>query len=182
MTGSLDRGDVHLSQGLMEAGHGTCRWGCSVALFLGQFENKIDKKGRVSVPAPFRSILGAPTGNVAFFFPPDKSPSLEGGGPDRLEKLQERLDQLGEFTPEYQRLQLMFNDAIELPFDPEGRIMLPRKQIERAQIDEIALFVGSGRTFQVWAPANYAAHRERVEQVQNAAANLPPASQGGAAA
>jgi MraZ protein len=147
-----------------------------VALFLGQFENKIDKKGRVSVPAPFRSILGAPDNSVVFYKPPGGLRTLEGGGTDRLEKIQDRLDQLREYTPEYQRLQLIFADSALLTFDPEGRIMLPARLIDHAEIDDTVIFAGTGRTFQLWSPPNYTLYRQRLDAAEGEALSLPPLS------
>ncbi len=154
----------------------------SVPLFTGQYENRIDKKGRVSVPAPFRSILGAPTGNVVLFYPPDRTRSLEGGSLDRLEQIQQQMDQLSEYTAEYKKLELVFHDATELPFDAEGRIVLPRKLIDHTEIDEIVMFVGSGRKFRVWSPANYQIEREKILAAADTGAGLPPLSTPGGAA
>jgi MraZ protein len=154
-----------------------------VALFLGKHENKIDRKGRVSVPAPYRAILTARNYNGAvLFIPPDRSPVLEGGGADRLEDIQARLDQLPEFSSAYKKLQLMFNDAAELPFDTEGRIMLPPDLLHHAGLTDTALFVGGGRNFQVWSPTAYAAYRDQIHSdPAGETPGLPPLHPAGAA-
>ena len=144
-----------------------------MASFTGEHENRIDKKGRVSIPAPFRSILGAPDNNVVFSKPPSRALSLDGAGMDWLDRLQDRLDkledqpdQLLEDSSEFVRLQLYFADMVQLGFDSEGRVMLPRKLLDHAEIDETVMFIGTGRTFQLWAPPNYALFRQQDNEAR----------------
>ena len=54
--------------------------------------------------------------------------------------------------------------ARELPFDGEGRIILPAGLCEHAGIDDRAVFVGRGARFQIWAPESY--ERRQVEEVE----------------
>tara|TARA_B100000676_G_scaffold308492_1_gene369440 strand:- start:1491 stop:1802 length:312 start_codon:yes stop_codon:yes gene_type:complete len=45
--------------------------------------------------------------------------------------------------------------AYELPFDGEGRILLPDTLAKEAGIFDRATFVGRGTRFQIWAPENF---------------------------
>ena len=53
---------------------------------------------------------------------------------------------------EFDLISLYFGEAEQLPFDKEGRIILPKKLINHAQIEKNVLFVGLGPTFKIWNP------------------------------
>ncbi len=126
-----------------------------MALFLSTFINRIDRKGRVSVPAPFRAALGAQSfqGIVAFPSLNENYHAIEACGIDRMEQLSASVDRLNPFSDEHGDFaNTIFGDSVQLPFDGEGRVILPTHLIERAAIAEHAAFVGRGATFQIWQP------------------------------
>ena len=138
-----------------------------MALFISEQTNKVDKKGRVSVPAQFRSALGEALHMGIAAFP---SFSLQKQAIDvwplaRLEQLQNSLDANSDrFTAGQKNLaQLIFADARQLSFDDNGRVLLPLLLLESAGIDEEALFVGQGRTFQIWSPDRYTPYKAGIE-------------------
>ena len=61
-------------------------------MFLSSYENKIDKKGRVSVPATFRSHLSSMGYNGFVTYPSFNHPALEASSQDRIEKLSNTID------------------------------------------------------------------------------------------
>ena len=63
-------------------------------MFLSSYENKIDKKGRVSVPATFRSYLNSMGYNGFISYPSFNHPALEACSQDRIEKLSNTIDSL----------------------------------------------------------------------------------------
>src|ERR1051326_4243640 len=65
-----------------------------VALFLSTWVNKVDKKGRVSVPASFRATLAGQSFAGIVVFRSFRTAALEGSGIDRIEEMSARLDQL----------------------------------------------------------------------------------------
>ncbi len=139
-----------------------------MALFFSEQTNRVDKKGRVSVPAQFRSALGeALTLGVAAFpaFSLDKE-AIEVWPIARLEQLQDSLDRnYDRFSEDQKSLALLiFAEARQLSFDDTGRVMLPKVLLNTAAISEEALFVGQGRTFQVWNPKRYAPHKISIEK------------------
>lgn len=151
-------------------------WGSSVALFMSAFTNKVDRKGRVSVPAPFRTSLcgpGAPPNGLLVLFRSFHFPALEGCDVDRMKEMSDRLDTLQQFSDEHDELTTMFSGSHALTLDAEGRIGLPEDLIAFAELGESARFVGLGKTFQVWAPAAHDAHeavlRARVREKKGAA-------------
>jgi MraZ protein len=137
-----------------------------VALFLSTFVNKVDKKGRVSVPATFRAALAGQSFNGIVAFRSFKSSAIEGSGIDRIEEMSARLDALDQFSEDYDSLASIFADAQQLPFDGEGRIVLPEDLAQHAGISESAAFVGLGRTFQIWEPE---AHRQHQTEMRDRA-------------
>jgi MraZ protein len=148
-----------------------------VALFTSTFCNKVDRKGRVSVPAGFRAALTGQSFTGIVAFRSVKFPALDAGGHDRLEDIANRLDELPEFSEERDAIGSMLADAHELPFDGEGRILLPQPLIDYAGITEQVSFVGVGRSFQLWEPARYTAHQDEMrERMRQRGFTLPPRS------
>jgi MraZ protein len=137
-------------------------------MYLSTYVNKVDRKGRVSVPATFRTSLAAQRFPGIVVFPSYKYPALEANSIEWMEQLADRLDQLGKFSDEHENLEMLFASSRELQLDPEGRIALPSDLAEHAAITESVAFVGVGRNFQMWEPARFAEHaaalRERARQ------------------
>ena len=80
------------------------RWGKQVELFLSTYVNKVDRKGRVSVPATFRSTLATHRHpNLVIAFPSVRLPALECTGSDRMAEMQERIERHGPKTVGAQR-------------------------------------------------------------------------------
>jgi MraZ protein len=146
-----------------------------VALFSSTFCNKVDRKGRVSVPAGFRAALAGQSFAGIVAFRSLKFPALDAGGYDRLEDIANRLDELAEFSDERDSLASVLADAHELPFDSEGRIVLPQALMEHAGLGEQVSFVGIGRSFQLWEPTRYQSHQDEMrERVRQRGFTLPP--------
>ncbi len=126
-----------------------------MALFLSTFINKVDRKGRVSVPAPFRAALIGQSfhGIVAFPSFRDTYDAVEAYGMDRMERLSASVDRLNPFSDEHDDFaNAIFGASVQLPFDGEGRVILPTHLCQHASITERAAFVGRGATFQIWEP------------------------------
>ena len=137
-----------------------------MALFLSTIINKIDTKNRVSVPSSFRLSLQKQTFNGVIAFPSYKYKSLDACGIDRMERISNDIDQNNNFSKEeFEVVSLCFGEAEQLPFDKEGRITLPKKLKQHAEISGDVLFVGIGPTFQIWNPENY--NKKRDEIIRN---------------
>jgi MraZ protein len=146
-----------------------------VALFLSTHVNKVDRKGRVSVPATFRAALAGQRFPGIIVFPSFRAAALDGSGEDRIEEMMARLDRLEQFSDEYENLSSLFAEAQRLPFDPEGRVILPPDLAEYAGITETAAFVGLGPSFQIWEPQRFAEHRAAMrERARRQQTRLPP--------
>jgi MraZ protein len=147
-----------------------------VELFLSTFVNKVDRKGRVSVPATFRSTLATHRHpNQVVLIPSFKYPAIDGTGSDHLVEMMEGLNTLDQYSDRRDDLALAFADATSLQVDGEGRIVLPGELKEYAHIDDEVAFVGLGTMFQMWEPQRFQAYRaEARERSRRERATLPP--------
>ena len=131
-----------------------------MALLVGRHLNKIDRKGRVSVPKPFRDAFESSGFSGIYVFPSFRYPAIEAGDRRFMERLNSSLESLPIFSDDQEDLaSVILENAYELAFDPEGRIVLPKVLVDHAQLGDQALFVGSGPRFQIWQPASYETHR-----------------------
>ena len=119
-------------------------------MFLSTYENKLDKKGRVSVPASFRSYLSSLGYNGVICYPSFNNQSIESCSQDRIEKLSNTIDSLNPFEEKRDYFATsILSESISLQFDSEGRISLPTKLLKHAKIKNNMFFVGQGKTFQI---------------------------------
>tara|TARA_B110000438_G_C15421901_1_gene482297 strand:+ start:79 stop:543 length:465 start_codon:yes stop_codon:yes gene_type:complete len=122
-------------------------------MFLSSFENKLDKKGRVSVPATFRSYLSSMGYNGFISYPSFNHSALEACSQDRIEKLSNTIDSLNPFEEKRDYFATsVLSESVNLQFDTEGRVSLTEKLLDHAKIKNDILFVGLGKTFQLWEP------------------------------
>ena len=122
-------------------------------MFLSTYENKLDKKGRVSVPASFRSYLSNLGYNGIICFPSFNNSSIEAWPQDRIEKISNAIDNLNPFEEKRDFFATsILSESINLQFDSEGRVSLTEKLLKHAKIKNSMIFVGQGKTFQIWEP------------------------------
>ena len=108
-----------------------------MAVFIDTFVNKIDRKGRVSVPATFRAALAAQAFQGIVAFPSFKFPALHCAGMDWMSSLIESTANVDLFSPEHDDLTAsLFSDAKQLPFDGEGRVLLPESLCAHAKLGQ----------------------------------------------
>ena len=122
-------------------------------MFLSTYENKLDKKGRVSVPASYRSYLSNLGYNGVICYPSFNNQCLEAWPQDRIEKITNAIDNLNPFEEKKDYFATsILSESINLQFDGEGRILLTGKLLKHAKIKTSMVFVGQGITFQIWEP------------------------------
>ena len=125
-------------------------------MFLSVYENRLDKKGRVSVPASFRSHLSNLGYNGVVCYSSFTNQSIEAWPQDRIEKISNTIDSLNPFEEKRDFFATsILSESINLQFDSEGRISLPTKLLKHAKIKNNMLFVGQGQTFQIWEPVTF---------------------------
>ncbi|MBO7644947.1 MAG: division/cell wall cluster transcriptional repressor MraZ [Alphaproteobacteria bacterium] len=127
-----------------------------MGLFLSCYENRLDTKGRISVPAAFRSSLSNEIFNGVVLYRSFTHNCIEGLSMSRMEKIANATDKIGIFDNELDDVSaLVFADARPLQFDVTGRIIIPNDLLKHANIKDSALFVGRGNNFQIWNPSDF---------------------------
>ena len=104
-----------------------------MALFLSTVLNKMDSKCRVSVPSTFRTSLKNQSFKGVVAFPSYKTIQLMPVALREWKKFQ-TVSIVIIIKEEFDLISLYFGEAEQLPFDKEGRIILPKKLINHAQI------------------------------------------------
>ncbi len=158
--------------------------GKRMPLFLSKYVNKVDKKGRVSVPAQYRAALPKEGVPGVIVSPSLKLKCLDCADYEFIEKLSSGIyGNFGLFTDQHNEVATsVFGDSDLLQFDPNGRITLSDDLRKYANIDSNALFVGLGKTFQIWEPKAFELHRASIrDQAIEAAATMRPVENPGGA-
>ncbi len=137
-----------------------------MTLFLSTFINKLDKKGRVSVPASFRQCVVKHSFQGIVVFGSYKLPTVEGMSFERMERLSQNVDTLDIFSEAQENLTAaLFSDTHMLPFDGDGRVLLPKLLLDHAQITDTVAFVGRGATFRIWNPTLFETYQAKARQL-----------------
>lgn len=132
-------------------------------VLVGRHVNKIDRKGRVSVPKPFRDAFKDQPFSGIYAYPLFKHPAIEACGEDFMRRLAESLEDLDVFSDDQDDLAAaVLERAHALPFDTEGRIVLPKELLAHAGITSEAVFVGRGARLQIWEPQAYEANSAKA--------------------
>ena len=134
-----------------------------IFLFMDTISNKVDAKGRVSLPSDYRAIVKELSTEIVCYRSLN-APCIEGCLEDTLDKLATEIENSTDFFSETQDnlTNLIFGDAKRFPFDSTGRIVLSEKLLKHACITDTAVFVGKGRKFQIWNPENWAKEEARI--------------------
>lgn len=137
-------------------------------MFISSVINTLDAKGRVSVPAEFRTHVSKGAFDGIILYPSKHGKFLDGGGMALFEGYQNALDQMEPFDPGRVAMEhLLFGQSRSLSFDGSGRITLPKALADHAELDGKVKFVGLGRHFQLWNPK---AHEEFLKTALDVAA------------
>jgi MraZ protein len=161
-----------------------------MSVFLGTHQNRLDAKGRVSIPAMFRASLRArlqgteglsnapgtvqPPGTIQIVLRPShKFPCIEAWPPDEFATLESSLQRLDKFSEDHDDLSAaIYAEAYPVDADKEGRIMLPEILSEHAGLSDSVSFMGLGNIFQIWEP-QAAARRIAEARVRARGVTLP---------
>ena len=147
-------------------------------LFQGSALNAVDAKGRVSVPAFLRAVIEKRgDARTIVLAKHDSFPALSAYDPAfaamrhaKLERLLEKEETSPDAELEYQRRNMMaFAATEETPYDTSGRIVLPPMMRRKGGIEDLALFLGTGETFQIWNPKLFLADARIPEDMKDIA-------------
>jgi Uncharacterized protein conserved in bacteria len=136
-----------------------------MALFTGTFENKVDRKGRVSLPADFRSELSGDDARVIYIYPAPRHDRLDACDKAFMQRLVESIEERPLYSDEEEDLsEIIVATARKTLMDETGRVVLPSDLAALVGITDTAVFVGKGSRFQIWAPEAYPAYFKMVRE------------------
>jgi MraZ protein len=121
--------------------------------FVSRYTNRVDAKGRISVPARFREILDGQGSRTIFARASTTDPAIMVGGADWMATIQSKInahDPSSELHDDFAYAWL--GDLSELSLDSEGRVMFPEHLMRHAGLDDAAAFIGKNQCFEVWEP------------------------------
>jgi MraZ protein len=108
------------------------------------------------VPVNFRSHLSSIGYNGFVAYPSFNHEALEACSEDRIEKLSNTIDSLNPFEEKRDYFATsVLSESVSLQFDSEGRVLITSKLLDHAKIKNSILFVGLGKTFQIWEPKSF---------------------------
>ncbi|GGE42262.1 transcriptional regulator MraZ [Agaricicola taiwanensis] len=139
--------------------------------FVSNFTNRLDAKGRVSIPAPYRAVLARDGFEGLYVHPALDAPALDAGGNALLGEIDRLLARLSPYSDErdlFSTALLGTSDVLKV--DGEGRVVLNEAFKAHAGIGDSVVFVGLGPKFQLWEPERFKAHlsdaRARVGELK----------------
>ena len=120
------------------------------------------------MPASFRSYLSNLGYNGVICYPSFNNSSIEAWPQDRIEKISNAIDALNPFEEKKDFFATsILSESINLQFDSEGRISIPEKLLKHSKIKNNALFVGQGKTFQIWETVAFEKFKANAKKKSN---------------
>ena len=139
-------------------------------IFLSNTINKIDAKGRVSIPSQFRSVLENQGFAGVYLYPSFTSQSIDGGGESLINQISQSIEKMQLFAEETDALATaLFSETYQLNYDQDGRVSLPESLMIHAGLKDRVTFAGIGQKFQMWEPSAFESFKNdsRVKALQN---------------
>lgn len=136
--------------------------------FVSNLALRLDAKGRVSIPASFRSVLARDGFEGLYCYPTLDRPALDAGGHALLAEIEALIARFHPFSNERERFATaLYGTSDVLRMDAEGRVVLPEALKTHAGIKDAVAFVGLGSKFQIWEPNRFRSElAEATEQVR----------------
>src|SRR5438105_4355825 len=126
--------------------------------FVSNFTLRLDAKGRVSIPAPFRAVLARDGFDGLYCYPTLAAPALDAGGNALLAEIESLIVRFAPYSEEREEVATsLYGTSEVLKLDGEGRVMLTEALKTHAGIMDAAAFVGLGHKFQIWEPGRFRA-------------------------
>ena len=120
------------------------------------------------MPVSFRSYLSSMGYNGVICYPSFNNSSIEACPQSRIEKLSESIDSLNPFEEKRDIFATsVLSDSVNLQFDSEGRVSVPKKLLAHAKIKNTMVFVGQGKTFQIWEPTLFEKFKTQARKKAN---------------
>ncbi|WP_251547030.1 division/cell wall cluster transcriptional repressor MraZ [Limosilactobacillus caecicola] len=129
-------------------------------MFMGEFNHTIDNKGRLIIPAKFRSQLGE-----RFVITRGMDQCLSGYSMAEWDKLKQQLEKLPMTKKNVRQfVRLIYSAAIECEFDRQGRVNLSKTLIDYAKISKKCMIVGVSSHFEIWDETAWQEYSEQAAE------------------
>jgi MraZ protein len=137
--------------------------------FRGEYHQKVDSKGRVSIPAGFRRVIeqadpdwsDGQRPNLVIVYGTAAQNRLDCYTIEAIDRIDARIDRMKLGSQERKMLERLYHGhSLPAQVDEDGRIVLPAKLREKIGLGDEAFFIASGDHFQVWKPETYAAEED----------------------
>lgn len=149
----------------MHAGSGSIGTEGTLDRFVSHFTNRLDAKGRVSIPASFRAVMARDGFEGLYVYPSLYADALDCGGHALLREIDALMAPLSPYSEEWDAYASTLHGESEvLKLDGEGRVILTEKLKHHAGIASEATLVGQGHKFQIWEPGRFRAHLEEARR------------------
>lgn len=133
--------------------------------FVSTFTNRLDAKGRVSIPASFRLVLARDGFDGLYCCPTLDRQAVDAGGNQLRDTIRQSLAQFEPFSEEHEQLSTtLLGESEILKIDQDGRAVLSDAIKEHAGVTDRVTFVGHGFKFQIWEPERFVAYREEAKK------------------
>lgn len=133
--------------------------------FLSNATNRIDAKGRVSVPAAFRSVLAERKIQELYGFQDFVFPAISVGGPELLDRYERQIAAEDPFSPAANQMSLLIHGGgVFMRLDGEGRLMVSDFIRSFTGIANEVTFVGRSDHFQLWQPEAFQALQAQARE------------------
>ena len=127
--------------------------------FVSNTTLRLDAKGRVSIPASFRSVLTRDRFAGLYCYPALDLPAIDAGGTALLAEIDALVTRFPPYSGEREEfLVALYGRSETVTIDTEGRVVLPEELKSHAGITDAVAFVGLGHKFQIWEPQRFRAH------------------------
>ncbi|MET0546813.1 MAG: division/cell wall cluster transcriptional repressor MraZ [Caulobacterales bacterium] len=137
-------------------------------MYLSTYESGLDDKRRMTVPAAFRAVLRDKEGDGVLIWKSFRGAYLEGAGMDYILKIKAALDDMDPYDDAREAFETaIFGGSRQFALDSAGRLVLPEDFCAHAGLDERAVIVGVGDSFQVWSPEAYTARERNARDAAN---------------
>ena len=124
--------------------------------FVANFTLRLDSKGRVSIPGPFRSVLARGGLDGLYCYPALDRPAIDAGGNALMAEIEALIGRYAPFSDQREQFALaLYGTSETLKIDGEGRVVLSENLKRHAGITETVAFVGLGNKFQIWDPGRF---------------------------
>ena len=126
--------------------------------FVSSYTLRLDAKGRVSIPAPYRAVLARDGFDGLYCYPALDQPAVDAGGNALLAEIETLIARFPSYSDERDAFTLsLYGTSETFKIDGEGRVILSDALKAHARIADAIAFVGLGHKFQIWEPGRFRA-------------------------